>query len=232
MTVWIILNLILSILLLLLIWALWLPIHVVIAFSHRNHSTRAEVEIRYAFGLFHMHRDLTHLSTRWSDEGPALALKHDPLKTDNPSQPRHTEWTLEEGVRILKLLPIWRPVIERALESLRRLLVRTRIQKLDVHADVGTGDASTTGVVYGILWTGLGVLVRVVDRFTVLEKSPEIEVQPHFHSAILEGDFNCILQVRAGYAIWAGIAVLRAWKRRQSDGTPDSGTDENSNGKH
>ncbi|RIV19603.1 DUF2953 domain-containing protein [Alicyclobacillaceae bacterium I2511] len=214
MTVWMILGLVFTFLLLLLWTALWLPVQIVTGFSHRSNSTKAELVIRYAFGLIRLHRDLTDLSAYFSDEGPALALHHDPLKTDNPLQPRHTEWTLEEAIRLLKHLPTLWPKIERTLDLQHRLLARTYIQDLQIHVDIGTGEASTTGLLCGVCWTGLSFFLGKANQFTTFQELPVIQVRPHFQTAILEGNFNCIFQMRAGYAIWTGLAIMRLWRRR------------------
>ncbi|HHY68306.1 MAG TPA: DUF2953 domain-containing protein, partial [Alicyclobacillus sp.] len=77
---------------------------------------------------------------------------------------------------------------------------------------IGTGEAASTGVVVGVLWSFFYVMAALLARRVRLV-SPEARVDPDFQRRLIEVEFEGIAQFRAGQAIRAGVAMAIAlWK--------------------
>ncbi|HEY8347799.1 MAG TPA: DUF2953 domain-containing protein [Symbiobacteriaceae bacterium] len=145
--------------------------------------------------------------------------------------------------------PPWKHLLTTLEPPVRYLLRRMRCRSLDLSVMVGGGDAMVsallTGVTYAVMSTALGV----VSRWMRLPRSGlRMRVTPSFQELVWRIRLDCILTFRLGDAIVAGIwslyrvrrePVLAAWlKRRRSKGVegsvgaPDSGADEDGDGKH
>lgn len=147
---------------------------------------------------------------------------------------------------------LWRELVQqilRASASPRRFLAR-RIwcRRVQLHMEVGTGNAMETALLCGGVWAVVGSVPTVLSGWVRLERTaPDLCVQPNFDARCLRVRTECILRVRVANAIiaaiWFAVRVLRtkglvAWMRDrrfrkgvvQDGGTPDSGADENGHG--
>lgn len=91
------------------------------------------------------------------------------------------------------------------------LLMYTHCQEMRWCTKIGVGDAANTGRITGLVWivktvliSWLSHLVRPLPAF----RHPVLEVQPNFTKQELSIDLDCILKVRLGYIIIAGIKIL------------------------
>ncbi|MBO8168310.1 MAG: DUF2953 domain-containing protein [Thermoanaerobacteraceae bacterium] len=76
--------------------------------------------------------------------------------------------------------------------------------------EVGFADASATGIAVGALWAFKNlVLQQLVKYIRISPESNRINVIPDFNNPGLRTDFDCILTVRFGYIIIAGLRVLK-----------------------
>jgi Protein of unknown function (DUF2953) len=219
-------------LMLVITFLLYLPIHIHVRFSQRQADTDGEVDVYYLFGIIHVKRRLFGIQATLSDEGPALRATHSPKRGASGKAHEHSVLTAKEVLHIVMNWQAWLELIRDMWLPLRRLLRQTHVKHCQVSARVGTGDVVTTGVAYGTLWS---VFSSIVGRMTYLCKfdaGPIISVAPDFEKPSFESTVDCIVHIRAGYAMCAAIRLVRVWRRRKTDGASHSRAHEDSHGEY
>ncbi|MFP7299495.1 DUF2953 domain-containing protein [Neobacillus niacini] len=93
-----------------------------------------------------------------------------------------------------------------------KFLKKITIKQFEWHSLVGVGDAAHTGIITGALWTLKGSVVGMLSNFLRLKEMPVLSVTPHFQLAIIQTRITCIFQFRIGYAILAGLKLIKFWK--------------------
>ena len=94
----------------------------------------------------------------------------------------------------------------------RKFLKRIVIKHFEWHSLVGVGDAAHTGVITGALWTIKASIIGLLSNSLRLKEMPVLSVTPHFQMAIIQTRITCIFQFHIGYAIFAGLKLIKFWK--------------------
>ncbi|MGE5590673.1 MAG: DUF2953 domain-containing protein [Bacillota bacterium] len=132
--------------------------------------------------------------------------------------------------------PPWRRL---AAHALPRLLPVTNLRQADIALTVGTGDAASTALAAGALWSLVGglygyALSRVRRRPL---RPPRISIRPDFRANDwqLSVDLRCIAQVSPGHIMGALLAAAGRLSVKGGVGrerSSHSGTHEDGHGKH
>ena len=118
--------------------------------------------------------------------------------------------------------------------SIRYLRNRIAINKLEWNTVLGTGDAAVTGITIGLLWNVKAIISFVLSSMFSFKNIPDINIIPCFDGAVFSTRIDCILSLKIGHAIIAGVTFLID-KQRDGDTferASDRGLDENHYGKH
>ena len=104
------------------------------------------------------------------------------------------------------------------LKTLNHLIhiFSTLIQKTTVHqfkwqTYVGTGNASSTGMVAGGLWGVKGYIMRLMYNHQRVVCEPTINVYPLFQQKELRINASCMVSIRIGQAIYIFLKVMRKY---------------------
>lgn len=221
----------------LLLALLWLPVSVRVQYQRKNGDDEGFLSVRWLFGLVHLSRRLTQMDATLTSSGPTIRVTH------QTGQPNHSRGTSERGKEHHQLSagevwnfllewPRWVSVAEKAKPILLRLLRHVHVRRLHWAIKLGTGDAVTAGLGCGAAWAVTGSLLGALSHVCKFERIPDIKVEPDFHKARFDTSLECILRVRAGYAIHAGLGLIRVWRRRRTNGTSNPRAHANSNVEH
>ncbi|WP_349408147.1 DUF2953 domain-containing protein [Pseudalkalibacillus sp. SCS-8] len=116
---------------------------------------------------------------------------------------------------------------------IRRFLKTVHTEEFQWFTTIGTGDAASTGIFSGMLWTIKGSVAALVSSMTTLKKPPIIEVHPSFQLPIVEMQLQCMFSFRIGKAMLAAYQIVKNWKgRKQHVRTSNPGLDANGNGEY
>lgn len=96
----------------------------------------------------------------------------------------------------------------------KRLLGRMSITKFSWKSIVGLGDAALTGTLVGAVWGVKGSTLGLITHYMRLKVEPLIEVHPNFQRLTSHTELSCIISFRLGYAIIAGLQIVKHWKKR------------------
>lgn len=95
-------------------------------------------------------------------------------------------------------------ILKKALEYLKP---RFKINKLDLHTVIGTGNASQTAILTGMAWTVVGILLSALHNFIGIKEN-HIEIKPDFAVKKLKIDLYCIFKVKIAHIIVVGFIIL------------------------
>jgi len=125
-----------------------------------------------------------------------------------------------------------------AAAALPRLLAVVSLRQADLALAVGTGDAASTALAAGALWSLLGGFYGyALSQVRRRPLHPRLSVRPDFGAATwqLSVDLRCIAQVRPGQIMGALLASARRLSVKGGVGrerSSHSGTHEDGHGKH
>lgn len=91
-------------------------------------------------------------------------------------------------------------------------LKKVEVQKFEWKTVIGVKDAALTGIITGTLWTLKGSSVGLISNFMRLKNMPILEITPNFQNFISSTSLSCMLRIRIGHAILAGIKLLKHWR--------------------
>lgn len=89
------------------------------------------------------------------------------------------------------------------------LLEKLRFHQFNWSTEIGAGEAGTTGIICGVLWTVKGVLMGLITNKCSLKCNPDIRVVPLFQHKYIHSKMDCIVSIRLAQAIYAFLKVMR-----------------------
>ncbi|MFB4473377.1 DUF2953 domain-containing protein [Oceanobacillus caeni] len=104
--------------------------------------------------------------------------------------------------------------IRKGLEVVQSILHNTTLHQLNWTTNIGTGEASTTGVMSGVLWSIKGTIMGYFAEKLILMCNPDIQVLPKFQQEFFETNLNCMVSIRIGKAIQGIIKLTRIYKSK------------------
>ena len=109
------------------------------------------------------------------------------------------------------ILEFTKNVIKTFRESKRYLygLLRSlRIKELDIHVCPATGDAFTTGLLSGFIWTLIGSFDATISNIARVDKR-SISVQPVYTGSNTSAEVTCIISLRLVNIIILGYKIKK-----------------------
>lgn len=93
-------------------------------------------------------------------------------------------------------------------KSVKQFTKHVHVDNYKWETIIGTGDASDTGILNGLLWGIKSFVIGWISSNTILEKSPILIVKPEYNNKIFHSRFECILRFRVGYFILIGAQLM------------------------
>ncbi|MFD3445304.1 DUF2953 domain-containing protein [Microbacteriaceae bacterium 4G12] len=98
----------------------------------------------------------------------------------------------------------------------KAFLHKVKVRELKWTSHFGTGDAASTGMIAGLIWTIKGMLVGLVSNYMKVTKRPELNVNPIFQGEAIVTHLECLVSFRVGQALVLTIALLRYLRKNHS----------------
>ncbi|MFD2046337.1 DUF2953 domain-containing protein [Ornithinibacillus salinisoli] len=187
--VWIILGLLLLIMIFIIMIS---KVYITLGYTYQNHAHTIMVKVKmYQFSLY---------SNEW----------HVKKQDDIDLLDMIMDWDLSGGTDGLKNR------MKNSLQKmknfgniLKRLLAKTHFHQLHWQTVIGTGNASTTGIITGGIWTIKGSIIALLKELGNVSENPTIIINPNFQMKQLESKIDCIVSIRIGQAIYTVFKSLR-----------------------
>lgn len=95
------------------------------------------------------------------------------------------------------------------------ILKNTYFHKLKWLTAGGTGDASSTGIATGGVWSIKGIFIGMIAEKSNLKCKPVIHVTPHFQQQHFLSTFDCMVSLKLGKAMYALLKVMQIFSRKE-----------------
>lgn len=185
---------------------------VLLTYFHHNDDDDLKIEFRIWFGLIKYTVNIPLIKV--DDNSPSIILKG---KTDNAQQETTRDTKVNQITLhdMLNSLKNYKEVIKHVVhfnKIVKRFLEKVSVKQFAWNSVIGVGDAAHTGMMAGTLWTIKGSVVGMLSHYVKIKKMPYIMVDPDFQQTIVRTKLSCMIQFRIGYAILAGLKLVKFWK--------------------
>ncbi|OAO80927.1 DUF2953 domain-containing protein [Anoxybacillus flavithermus] len=96
---------------------------------------------------------------------------------------------------------------------MKKFLQHVSVLQFQWHTQIGVGDAAKTAVFVGVGWSVKYYVVAMISKYMNVCITPSISIVPFFQGAVSRTSFTCMIRFRIGYAILAGLKVVKHWKK-------------------
>jgi len=188
-------------------------------------------DVRALFGLVRWHKELLKVETAITSEGAVVQTEHR-SHVKKKSVEKSATINLQVIFNVLDDWPHWVHLVSQMKRIVGSLFTHVKVSKLQVYLVVGSTDVISTGMLSGMTWAILTTVIGRLSHLCKFESLPDFKVNTNWNRPELSGGTECILHVRSGYAIIAGLRLVGVWKRRKTNGSSNSRAHANSHGKH
>ncbi|WP_307196982.1 DUF2953 domain-containing protein [Neobacillus niacini] len=214
--VWLVIALIIIILFILLI--IFSKLTIRLNYFHHNENDELKIQFRIWFGLIRYTINVPLVKI--DENSPSIVMKGNTQMGDSSEKQSPTKEAQITKDGIISKFTNAKEIIQHVVNTsviVKKFMKRLVIKHFEWHSLVGIGDAAHTGIITGALWTLKGSILGVLSHFLRLKEMPVLSITPHFQLAIIQTHITCIFQFRIGYAILAGLKLIKFWK----GGLPD-----------
>lgn len=165
------------------------------------------VQIRALFGALRYRYSLPIINFEGMKRGVSLQRE----KTTNTPMPDTKDQTTVNRKDIVYRFEQSKELISHVLGFHRWLmstLKRTHCSQISWITKVGLDDAAETAIATGMIWGLKTSILGVLFNHIQLEAQPQLAVVPHFNQPQFKTSFDCIIMIRLGYAMLAGLHLL------------------------
>ncbi|WP_309484847.1 DUF2953 domain-containing protein [Bacillus aquiflavi] len=204
--------LVLIFLLLIVIVIIFTRLNIVLDYKHSEDNDRLTIQFKAFFGLIKYRIDTPLIKI--DDNSPTLVTKKKTKKgpTDKLTNENVSQFSAED---LLSSLHDTREIINHVVKLhriIRLFLIKVKVTKFEWQSVVGVGDAAYTGIITGAFWAIKGSLLCIISKYLNVITEPYIMITPNFQKAVSQTSVKCMIHFRIGYAILAGIKLLKYWK--------------------
>jgi len=185
-----------------------MPVEISTKVEKHNSNVKISLVLKTLYGLFNVNTEIPAFKLDYENGKPVLKYK---VEVANKERSRLLAGfskllTIEEGEGLYRIYKKKKDII---LPPLKYLTKKISVRNLYLKLKMGTGDAAATGLLYGTAWIAVGNIMALTRSYVNI-KEPRIIIAPIFDSARLSLDFSCIIRIKTGHIINAGIRVIPA----------------------
>ncbi len=149
------------------------------------------------------------------DDDSASVVMKEKTKMGPKEETTHTEENSFDSHDLVNSLDDTKALLEHVFGLhilIRKFLRKVRIKKFEWHTRVGIGDAASTAILCGAIWSAKGGILGLLSNYMRLTVRPVLTVTPNFQQFASQIKLKCIFQIRVGHAIWTGMKLVKYWK--------------------
>lgn len=200
--------LVILIILLILVGVWYSRVDVKIKFQKEGENDFLRISARF-FHLITVRKEIPLLSL--GEEG--ISLKH---QTEAPLLKEKKKRTMVTYRKIKQVRLKMKRIVDRAHDfyrMVRLFLAKIKVTRIDWSTEVGAGDAATSAILSGIIWSLKGSLLMVLDHYVTLSQRPNLRVVPNFQESVFRTDIDLSLTFPLGQAMKTAFQLLRYWRK-------------------
>lgn len=119
----------------------------------------------------------------------------------------------EDGLSSLAPIKQLLPHLQELYKILKSFLKKLQIIQFEWKSAIGTGDAASSAIACGAGWTLKGNVIGVISHYFTLKVYPDMQITPVFNHIASQTYLRCMIQIRIGHAILAGMKLLKYWRQ-------------------
>lgn len=199
------------ILLFLIVLIILTKLTILINYHHSQDDDRLNVKIKAWFGLITYKISVPLIKIDEDSAAIVYKQKTQVGEQDEPEQKKKkfTATDLMHGIEDVKTMVNHVVSLHKVIRSFLR---KVSIKGIQWHSVIGVGDAAATGTLTGALWSVKGSLLGLLSLYLRVKEMPKLSISPSFLLPVSETHFQCMIQFRIGYAMLAGIKLVKYWK--------------------
>ncbi|MBS2771423.1 DUF2953 domain-containing protein [Anoxybacillus sp. PDR2] len=202
---------IISIIILFLLILLFMKLSITILFQHAQDNDECRIIFKTFFGLIRYTILIPLIKV--DESSPGIVFLHkEKLNHRSESPAKRKKYDPREIIHSFKETRDFARHVIHLHVIIRKFMARVSVTKLEWSTNIGTGDAAQTGIAVGIGWTLKYGVVALVSKFMKLKTKPLLSITPSFQKAVSETKITCMIHFRIGYAMLAGIRILKYWR--------------------
>ncbi|MED4755607.1 DUF2953 domain-containing protein [Brevibacillus choshinensis] len=177
------------------------PVQIMLFYGRVGENDHVIVELSAWFRLIRRKYEIPMVFLKQSEAGPELVAKVETVQQKNRTKEKIKDLTRKQ---MNKWYHNYRDLLEKIHDlqpMFSQLFKRIRCTKLDWHTVMGTGQASETGALTGIIWGVKSMLIGVISHSISLRVIPRMSVQPTWNQAMIRTQFHCVLHLTLGHII-------------------------------
>ena len=208
---WLLLSLMILFFLFLLIIFTKLTIYVY--YIHLNDNDDLKIELRVLFGLIKYKIKVPEIKV--DDDSPSIVVKSKTQMGDTTGEDTEADVSQLTKQDFLSKLHKTKDILHKVFGLsviVKKFLQKVTIKNFEWQTLMGVGDAAYTGMMTGALWAIKGGIIGLLSHYMRLKEMPQLTVTPHFQAAVIHTKLTCMFQFRIGYAILAGLKLIRFWR--------------------
>ncbi|MBE3569248.1 MAG: DUF2953 domain-containing protein [Bacillales bacterium] len=194
-------------------------LHINIIFCHEKENDYVQIQLKIWFGLIRYTIKLPFLklvknpkNNEWNLEYETNVSPKNQKKTKfhsrNNLTPEELRQMIHKGREFLKNVKDLKKILKHFCRHIS-------VDSLVWESVVGEKNAALTGILTGALWAAKGEFIGLLSKWIRLKTMPKINVVPSFQTPYTKIRLECMLHFRIGYAIIAGLKIVRFWKGKQ-----------------
>ncbi|WP_461202164.1 DUF2953 domain-containing protein [Anoxybacillus sp. TBDG-1] len=184
----------------------FLYVHITIQFRHAQDNDQLTVDIRL----------LRFLRYRFTVPLIEISKKEAGVVTEqktNTGKDEKTTFTVSDARKRFSQVQHLLNKIVHLHTIVKKFLQKVSILQFQWHTQIGVGDAAKTAMLVGVGWSLKYYIVAMISKYMNVCSAPSISIVPFFQGAVSCMSFTCMIRFRIGYAILAGLKVVKHWKK-------------------
>ncbi|KHF28857.1 hypothetical protein LR68_02427 [Anoxybacillus sp. BCO1] len=184
----------------------FLYVHITIQFQHAQDDDQLMIDVRLLrFVRYRFTIPLIEISK--SEAGIVTEEK------TNTGRDEKTTFTVNDArERLSQVRQLLNKIIH-LHTIIKKFLQNVYVLQFQWHTQIGVGDAAKTAVLVGAGWSVKYYVVAMISKYMNVCITPSISIVPFFQGAVSRTSFTCMIRFRIGYAILAGLKIVKHWKK-------------------
>ncbi|MCR8660340.1 DUF2953 domain-containing protein [Paenibacillus endoradicis] len=149
----------------------------------------------------------------------SLQVKKDSNASENTedSQRGRWDWDADVAIEKYKQMHAALQLVHSMRGSFKRVLSRGVLTEWKWYSYVGTGDAMTTAMTCGLLWSVKGMIFGTLSGLLRVKESPIVKIEPIYQTSFFATEWSCLVQMKLWHALFSGTYLMyriAIWKKR------------------
>lgn len=196
-------------------------LHINIVFCHEKENDYVQIQFKIWFGLIRYTIKVPFLKLVKNPENNEWNLQYETnVSSKNQKRTKYhsrNNLTPEELVQMIHKGREFLKKVKDLQEIVKHFCRHISVDLLVWESAIGVKNAAWTGILTGTLWAAKGEFIGLLSKWIRLKTIPRLNVVPTFQSPYTKTRLECMLHFRIGYAIIAGLKIVRFWKGKLSE---------------